>query len=145
MRALMPAPGLSSFRREMDRLFDRFWDDDGGDLPTIREWAPTLDFSENADAYTVKMDIPGLEPKDVVVTLQDNVLTAKGEKKEESKQKDERFYRVERSYGAFSRSLRLPSAVDGSKVTAVFKNGVLTITVPKSPEARTASIPIKTG
>jgi len=145
MRALMPAPNLASFRKEIDRLFDRFWEDDAAELPTLREWVPSLDFSEDADAYTVRVEIPGLESKDVKVMLQDNVLTVKGEKKEETKRKDERFYRMERCYGAFSRSLRLPSAVEGAKVNAVFKNGVLTITVPKAPEAKTSTIPIQVG
>jgi len=143
MRTLMPVQGLGSFRKEMDRLFNRFWEDDGGDLPALREWAPSVDFSENDDAYTERVEIPGLEPKDVHVMLQDNVLTVKGEKKQELTEKDERFYRTERSYGAFSRSIRLPSSVDGSKVTAVFHNGVLTVTVPKGPEAKAATIPIK--
>ena len=143
MRALMPAPELTSFRREMDRLFDRFWEDDGENLPALREWVPSLDFSETVDAYVVRIEIPGLEAKDVQVTLQDNVLTVKGEKKEEIKQKDERFYRMERSYGMFSRSLRLPTPVDGAKVNAVFKTGLLTVTVPKSPEAKASTIPIK--
>ena len=143
MRALMPAPELTSFRREMDRLFDRFWEDDGGDLPMTRQWIPTLDFSENDETYMARYEIPGLEPKDVQVTLQDNVLTVKGEKKEELKQKGEKWYRMERTHGAFSRSIRLPSAVDGSKVNAVFKNGVLTITVPKVAEAKVPTIPIK--
>lgn len=143
MRALMPAPGLSTLRKEMDRMFHRFWDDDGVDLPAMRDWAPSVDFSENNDAYLARVEIPGLEPKDVQVLLQDNVLTVKGEKKEEQTQNDERFYRTERSYGAFSRSIRLPSAVDGAKVNAVFHNGVLTVTVPKGPEAKAATIPIK--
>lgn len=145
MRALMPAPEFTSFRREMDRLFDRFWEDDGENLPALREWVPSLDFSETADAYMVRIEIPGLEPKDVQVMLQDTVLTVKGEKKEEIKQKDERFYRMERSHGMFSRSLRLPAMVDGAKVNAVFKSGLLTITVPKAPEAKTSTIPIKVG
>ena len=143
MRALMPAPGLNTFRKEMDRIFHRLWEDDGVDLPALREWAPSVDFSENDDAYVARIEIPGLEPKDVQVLLRDNVLTVKGEKKEETTQKDERFYRTERSYGAFSRAIHLPSRVDGSKVTAIFKNGVLTITVPKGPEAKAATIPIK--
>jgi HSP20 family protein len=145
MRALMPAPELTSFRREMDRLFDRFWEDDGENLPALREWVPSLDFSETVDAYMVRIEIPGLEPKDVQVTLQDNVLTVKGEKKEEIKQQDERFFRLERSHGMFSRSLRLPAPVDGAKVNAVFKSGLLTVTVPKTPEAKPATIPIKVG
>lgn len=82
MSALMPAPGLSSFRMELDRIFHRFWEDDGSNLPALREWAPSVDFSENDDAYMARVEIPGLEPKDVPVLLQDNVLTVKGEKKE---------------------------------------------------------------
>jgi len=93
MRALIPAPALPSFRREMGRLFDRFWEDDGSELATMNQWYPSLDFSENADTFVAKFEIPGLEPKDVQVTLQDNVLTVKGEKKEEVKDKEERFYR----------------------------------------------------
>jgi HSP20 family protein len=143
MRALIPAPGLPAFRREMGRLFDRFWEEDGPEMATMNEWYPSLDFSENADAFVARFEIPGLEPKDVQVTLQNNVLTVKGEKKEEIKEKDERIYRMERVHGAFSRSIRLPSAVDAGKVNARFMNGVLTITVPKAPEARTANIPIQ--
>lgn len=144
MRALMPAPELTSFRQEMDRLFDRFWEDDG-DLPALRGWVPSLDFSETTDTYTVRIEIPGLEPKDVQVTLQDNILTVKGEKQEEIKKEDERFYRMERSHGMFSRSLRLPAPVDGAKVNAIFKSGLLTVTVPKAPEAKASTIPIKVG
>ena len=145
MRALMPAPEMTSLRREMDRLFERFWEDDGENLPAMREWVPSLDFSETADAYMIRVEIPGMEPKDVQVTLQDNILTVKGEKKEEFKQNEERFYRVERSHGMFSRSLRLPAPVDGAKVSAIFKSGLLTVMVPKAPEAKAANIPIKIG
>jgi HSP20 family protein len=141
----MQAPELTSFRREMDRLFDRFWEDDGENLPAYREWVPSIDFSETSDAYMVRIEIPGMEPKDVQVTLQDGVLTVKGEKKEETRGKDERFYRLERTWGMFSRSLRLPAPVEGAKVNAVFKNGLLTVTVPKAPEARASNIPIKVG
>src|SRR6185503_16613430 len=88
MRTLMPVQGLGSFRKEMDRLFNRFWEDAGGDLPALREWAPSVDFSENDAAYTERVEIPGLEPKDVHVMLQDNVLTVKGEKKQELTEKD---------------------------------------------------------
>ena len=143
MRTLMPAPEMTSLRREMDRLFDRFWEDDGENLPAMREWVPQLDFSETADTYMIRIEMPGMEPKDVQVTLQDNVLTVKGEKKKEMKLNDERFYRVERSHGVFSRSLRLLVPVDGAKVNAIFKNGLLTVTEPKAPEAKASTIPIK--
>ena len=142
MRALMPMPEISSFRREMDRLFDRFWEGDGENLPA-RGWMPSLDFSETPDAYLARIEIPGLEPKDVEVTFQDNVLFVKGEKKEEFKHKDERVYRVERGYGMFTRTLRMPLPVDGGKVTAIFKNGLLTVTMPKAPEAKASTIQVK--
>ena len=84
-----------------------------------------------------------MEEKDIQVSLQENLLTIKGEKKQEKEEKDERYHRVERSYGAFTRSVRLPVAVDASKVTASFKNGLLTVTLPKTPAAKGTMIPIK--
>ena len=104
---------------------------------------PNLDLSETKEALTVKVEIPGMDSKDVQVTLQENVLTIKGEKKEEKESKDERYHRVERNYGAFARSVRLPVGVDGSKVEARFKNGVLTVTLPKTPGARGTTVPVK--
>lgn len=90
----------------------------------------------------VKAEIPGIEPKEIQVSLQDQVLTIKGEKKQEREEKDEHRYRMERSYGVFARSLQLPVPVDREKVAAKFKNGLLTITLPKMPVARGTTIPI---
>jgi HSP20 family protein len=135
-------------RKEMDRLFDRFWEEEEWPwLPSLRgEWAPALDIAETKDALVVKAEIAGIEPKEMTVALQDQVLTIKGEKKQEKQEKqakDEHYHRTERSYGAFARSVRLPVPVDGSKVTATFKNGLLTITLPKAPGAKGTPIPIK--
>jgi HSP20 family protein len=143
MRALTPWSGLSTMRKEMDRLFDRFWEGDFPHLPSLGEWTPALDVSETKDAVMVKAEVPGMDAQDIQLSLQDQVLTLKGEKKQEKEEKDEHYYRAERSYGAFVRTLRLPAPVDGSKVTASFKNGLLTVTLPKAPTAKGTTIPIK--
>jgi HSP20 family protein len=143
MRALTPWSGATALKKEMERFFDRFWDLELPELPTLGEWMPKMDLAETKDALVVKTEIPGIEPKEIVLTLQDQVLTIKGEKKQEKEEKDEHYFRAERSYGAFARSLRLPVPVDGSKVAANFKNGVLTVTLPKTPAAKGTTIPIK--
>lgn len=139
MRALMPENGITTFRKEMDRLFDRFWE--VNDTPGA--WDPRLDVSETKEHITVKAEVPGIEPKDMQISLENGVLILRGEKKQEAEKKDERFYRSERVYGTFARSLRLPVPVDGTRVNATFKNGLLTIVLPKAVEAIGHSIPIK--
>ena len=143
MKTLLPEGGLTVFRKEMDRFLDRFWD--GDDVPTFGAWAPDVDIAETKETLTIKAEVPGIEPKDMQVTLENGVLTLRGEKRQVMEQKDERLYRSERHYGSFARSLRLPANVDPTKVTAVFKNGVLTVVMPKSAEARGKAIPITTG
>jgi HSP20 family protein len=142
MRALMPWTG-TSLRKEMDRLFDRFLEPTWAEMPTLGEWQPTLDVTEDKDAVTVKAELPGVEQKDITVSLQEGVLTIKGEKRAEKEEKDKRYHRVERSYGAFYRSIRMPAAVDAGKVAATFRDGVVTITLPKAPEAKGTTIPVK--
>jgi HSP20 family protein len=102
-----------------------------------------VDVTETKDTITVKAELPGVEQKDITVTLDDGVLTIKGEKEEKKEEKDTRYHRVERSYGAFARVMRLPAGVDGGKTAASFKDGVLTITLPKAPEAKGTPIPVK--
>jgi HSP20 family protein len=132
-------------KKEMDRLFDRFWEGDFPQLPSMGEWAPALDVSETKDAVMVKAEVPGMDPKEIQLSLEDQLLTLKGEKKQEKEEKDEKehYYRSERSYGAFVRTVRLPATVDGSKVTATFKNGLLKVTLPKAATAKGTTIPIK--
>jgi HSP20 family protein len=91
------------------------------------------------------MEVPGIDPKDIKISLENHVLTISGERKQGEEEKEERFYRVERSYGAFARSIRLPMPVDEKMVNAVFKNGVLMITVPKTEMGKGTFIPIKTA
>ena len=143
MRSLMPWTGMGNVKQEIERRFDRFVDAKWDDFPAIGEWAPSMDISETKDSLVAKIEVPGMDAKDIQIALQENLLTIKGEKKQEKEEKDEHYHRVERSYGAFTRSVRLPVAVDGSNVTATFKNGLLTVTLPKTPAAKGTTIPIK--
>ena len=133
--------GLDSLRQEMDRLFDRFW---GGGMPTLEidGWFPAADVLETDDALTLKFDVPGMEVKDLHVTVRDNALTIRGEKRTEYEKKDERRYRAERNFGAFSRTIPLPVPVDATNVKAQVKNGVLTVTLPKLEKAKDLEVPV---
>ncbi len=106
---------------------------------------PELDVSETADAITVKAEVPGVAQADLNVALDNEVLTITGEKQHEKADKNERYHRVERSYGTFTRTVRLPAAVVAAKTTATFKNGVLTVMMPKAAEATASPIPVKTA
>ena len=143
MRALAPWTGPSTMKKDMDRLFDRFWEGDFRQLPSMGDWAPALDVSETKDAVMVKAEVPGMDPKEIQLSLEDQLLTLKGEKKQETEEKDEHYYHAERSYGTFVRTVRLPATVDGSKVTAIFRNGLLRVTLPKAAPANGTTIPIK--
>jgi HSP20 family protein len=107
------------------------------------DWAPRLDVWETKEAMVVTAAMPGVDPKEIEIALTGDLLTLKGEKEKETVEKEEHFHRVERAYGAFFRSVRLPMAVDGSKVTATFKNGVLAVTLPKTPASKGTMIPVK--
>jgi len=145
MRALTPWGGVGTFRHEMERVFDRFVEPRWEEFEAGGDWQPRVDLAETKDAVVVKAEIPGVDQKDIQVTLQGELLTIKGQKQQQREEKDEHYHRVERSYGAFARSFRLPGAVDGAKVTAAFKDGVLTVTLPKAASAKGTAIPIKTA
>jgi HSP20 family protein len=136
---------MDVLRHEMDRAFDRIFEPRWEEFETAGQWAPKVDVSETKDAVVVKAEIPGVEQKDIHVSLQDQVLTIKGEKRQEKEEKDEKYHRVERSWGSFTRAFRMPAAVAGEKVTATFKDGTLTVTLPKAPEAKGTTIPVKTA
>jgi len=104
---------------------------------------PRVDIAETNGELVVAAELPGLTRDDVSIRIENNVLTLKGEKKQEEEEKATNYHRIERSYGAFSRSFSLPSTVDASKVRAGFKDGVLTITLPKTEEAKGKEIPIE--
>jgi HSP20 family protein len=144
MRALIsPERGLVNLRREMDRMFERLWEPDVFDMERVGDWIPHLDVSETADIVKVRAEIPGIEPKEIQVALEGQLLTIKGQKKEEFEEKEERFYRKERTYGSFVRTIRLPASVDAAKVKATFKNGILTVTMPRALAGNGTLIPVK--
>jgi len=139
-----PFREVSRLRREMDRLWDEFFGPGRRAFrPLEAEWAPAVDVSETPDKVVVKAEIPGMEAKDIDISLSGDVLTIKGEKKSEREEKKENYHLVERSYGSFSRSLSMPVAVDADKIEANYKKGVLTITCPKKEEAKPKAIEIK--
>jgi HSP20 family protein len=127
----------------MDQLFERFFDTPWKEMSALGDWTPAMDVTENKDAVTVKAEVPGVDPKDLNVTLEGDLLTIKGEKEQKKEEKDERLHRIERTYGSFLRTVRLPATVDGSKVSASFKNGVVMITLPKAAGAKGTTIPVK--
>ena len=134
---------LAGLQQEVNRLFDDLWRGDV-EWPELfrRGWAPALDVEETDDAVIVKAEVPGIEAKDIDVALTGGILTIKGEKHEEKEEKTKQVHRVERSYGSFSRSVDVPEAVDAEKITANCKDGVLTVTLPKKPEAKGRQIKI---
>ena len=143
MRTLVPWGG-GDLRREMERFFDRVAAPVWEPFEMVAgDWAPKLNVSETKDAMVVTAEMPGVDPKEIEIALTGDLLTLKGEKDKEIVEKEERYHRVERTYGAFLRSVRLPMAVDGSKVTATFKNGVLVVTLPKTPASKGTMIPVK--
>jgi HSP20 family protein len=134
-----PRDIFSAMRDDMDRLFERF-EHGWPRWPTAfgrdeRLTVPELDVRESTDAITVEAELPGVDEKDVTVTLANGVLTIKGEKKQEKEEKGESYHLTERSFGSFERSIRLPDIIDEAKVEAKFDKGVLRVTAVKKPEA----------
>ncbi len=139
-----PFRELERMRREMDRIWDSFFERRPARVEeAAAEWLPMLDVSETKNDYVVKAELPGIDPKDIDISLMDDVLTIKGEKKQEKEEKEENYHVIERCYGSFSRSVRLPGQVQSDKINATFKNGVLKVTLPKTEEAKKKEIKIK--
>lgn len=134
--------------REMDDLLARFQRGYGRSLSNddslpLATWAPAVDISETPKEYVVKAELPGLKKEEVKVTLNNGVLTLSGERKSEKEQKDEKFHRVERSYGSFTRSFSLPEDIVSEGVTAECKDGVVTVRVARSEVPKSRSIEVK--
>jgi len=134
-----------SFRTDMDRMFDRF----GNGLPYWPRWprlfeaepsanysVPAIDVAESDKAFTVSAELPGMEEKDIDVSVTGDLLVIKGEKRQEREEKEQNYYVSERTYGQFQRAFTLPTGVDRDKIAAAFAKGVLTVTLPKSAEAQ---------
>jgi HSP20 family protein len=130
------------FTREVDRLFDAFF---GGESQQSRRWVPPMDLVEAEDHFTLKADLPGLGEGDVTIEVQDGTLKISGERKTEVEGREQGFYRIERSFGSFARSLTLPDGVDPDAINASFDRGVLSVTIPKPEERKPRRVEIKPG
>ena len=139
-----PFEELTTLRKEMDSLWSRFFPETPfHERYVSHEWLPSIDLKETKDKLVVKAELPGLEAKDVELSLTDDILTIRGEKKTEKEEKEEHHYFVERYTGTFERRIKLPTLVKTEKIDATFDKGVLTITLPKSEEAKKKEIKIK--
>ena len=144
-----PFRDLLSIQEEMNQLFGRALGQPqqgtGTGEVAGRMWAPALDISERKDAYLVTVELPGVKPQDVDVTLEDGVLTVTGERRFTEESSDQQFHRVERRYGSFRRSITLPAHVVADQIQATMDGGVLEILVPKAEEAKPKHIEIRAG
>lgn len=138
-----PFRDLVNMQREIGRVFDSLFSDYDTEGALAAQWAPRVDVLENKDAFVIKAELPGVDKNNVKITLHDNILTIRGEKKQEKEEKDADMHRIERSFGAFERAFSLPTTVKNEKIDASFKDGVLMITLPKVEEAKPKEIEVK--
>ena len=138
----LPGATLASLREEMNDLLNRFWA--GAAEPFgLAEWSPSLDIAETDDAVLVDVEVPGIDPATLDISVTGDVLTIRGEKQEQATREGHNFHRVERRYGAFTRSLTLPASVDANRVEAGARHGVLSIRLPKRESAKARRVQIQ--
>jgi len=139
-----PFRELTSLQSEVNRLFTRIG---GGELPGRQAWMPSVDVIETPDAIQLKAELAGIDPGDIKLEVDENVLTLSGERRFEEEVHEDKYYRIERRYGSFTRSIALPQNVQADKIDATFENGVLQVTVPKMPEVqpKRISVNVKAG
>ena len=134
--------GFSALRQEMEDLLARMWGDHE------RSWwsgdfNPSLDLAETDNAFEVRVDVPGMESKDIDIEVNGNIVTIRGERKEEKEEKGKNYHRMERRHGTFSRTLTLPCNVNEDEVAAAYTNGVLTVTLPKREDVAPKKVSVK--
>ena len=136
---------MLGMQRELNRIFDNFFRGDVAEPADMLRstWAPSVDIRERDNDYLVNVELPGVSKDDVKITLQDNILTVRGEKNQEKESKESKYHRVERVYGSFQRSFALPAAVKAEKIDASYKDGILTVSLPKAEEAKPKQIEVK--
>ena len=137
-----PFRELTALQSEVNRLFSRAA---VGDVAERQSWTPAVDVIETDNAIKLKAGLGGLDPADINIEVQDNVLTVSGERRFEEEVKEDKYYRIERRYGSFSRSIALPQTVDESKIEAKYENGVLEVVVPKAEVAKPKKISVNIG
>ena len=145
MRWVDPFKELSAIHERMNQLFDEtFLPSRGSEAaPAAAMWSPAVDIYESGDDIVVKAEVPGIDKDDVAVEVKDGILTLRGERKFEKEVSEKEYYRMERSYGTFTRSFTLPPTVDSDKIDAAFSQGVLKITLPKREESKPKQIKVK--
>ena len=132
-----PFKELEDMSNRLNRIFGRpsVRTETGREMLAVADWTPSADVSETDAAYLIKAEIPGVNKEDVKVTVQDGTLTLQGERKMEKEEKGKKFHRIERSYGSFLRSFRIPEDADENSVKAEFKDGILNVTIAKTSKA----------
>lgn len=143
-----PLAELGTLQNEMNRLFNTVFDQPGQTVRGsggARRWIPAMDLVETAEQYVLRADLPGLSQDDVTIELESNALTVSGERKAEHEQHEEGYFRVERAFGSFSRSLTLPEGVDADAIEARFDRGVLEIRIPKPEQRKPRKVTITAG
>ena len=144
-----PLREFSTLQNEMNRLFNTVFDtpgpSSGGNGGALRRWMPAMDLVESGDHFVLRADLPGLTEDDVNIEIEDTTLTISGERKAEHESKDEGWYRLERAFGSFSRTLQLPKGIDPEAVQASFDRGVLEVRIPKPEERKPRRVAIQVG
>jgi HSP20 family protein len=143
-----PLDSMTSLRRlnsVLDEAFNSwpFQSNENGALTS--SWLPACDVFEDKDAVKIVAEVPGVRPEDVKISLENNILTVRGEKKQQAEETSERVHRYERTYGTFERAFSLPTSVDPDRIAATYANGILTVSIPKAERARPREIPVKVG
>lgn len=142
-RHTVPATSASLWQDDLNRVFRQFFGD--ADAPLAGAFSPALDVKETDDAFTLHVELPGMSAEDVDLSLEDNVLTVSGERHFYDESDAEGFRRIERRFGKFHRAVRLPDRVSPDKVEASYKDGILTVVVPKAEEAKPRKIAVSSG
>jgi HSP20 family protein len=137
-----PFRGLSTLHDQVNRLFNETMFQGRGDESAMTTWTPAVDIYETPNELVAKADLPDMEEKDIDVRVENNLLTIHGERKFEKKISEDNYLRVERNYGAFSRSFSLPNTVNAESIHAEYKNGVLTVNLPKREESKPRQVKV---
>jgi HSP20 family protein len=139
-----PFHGVSTLQDQINRVFNDVFER-AGDESNLTSWAPSVDIYETEHELVVKADLPDVDPKDLDIRVENNILTIRGERKFEKKVSEDKYLRVERAYGSFSRSFSLANTVNAEAIKADYQNGVLTVTIPKREEAKPKQIKVNVG
>lgn len=139
-----PVRDVLAVRHEMSRLLEESFGRGYGPEGLVA-WQPVVDIEEQPEKYAVRAELPGLKPEDIKITLNENQLVIRGEKRREEEKKDSTYHRVERVYGQFERAFKLSHAVQSDKIEATYRDGVLEVSIPKAEEAKPREIPVKTA